>query len=165
MTASSGRTGRKRASTRKSGSTRKTVALLCLAPAVLILLPSCVVLAPAMLPTAVAIYVDRSRDKCLALSVGALNFCGALVFLIELWSLGHDLKAAFYVLTNLFGWLSAFAGAALGWVIYLTMPVLVARVSAARQRIRLAELRALQSELVEEWGPAVAEGRSADEAS
>jgi len=44
-----------------------------------------------------------------------------------------------------------------GWGLYLGMPVLVARIAAARQRSRLAQIRAEQDALIEDWGPAVAQ--------
>lgn len=150
---------------RRAKATTTTIALLV--PAALVLLPTCILLAPAMLPTAVAFYVDRSRDKGLALSVGPLNLCGALFFLTELWRRGHNFQTAFSLLGDPLGWLAAFAGAALGWTIYLAMPLLVARIMAAKQQLRLTQLRASQKALVEEWGEAVAEDSraAADEAS
>ena len=142
---------------RRRWSAWKMALLLLLLPAVVVLLPTCLVLAPLMLPTAVAFYVDRSREKWLALTVGPLNLCGAMFPIAELWGRGHGFAAAFEVLGDPYGWLIAFLGAAAGWGLYLGMPVLVARIAAARQRSRLAQIRAEQDALIEDWGPAVAQ--------
>lgn len=142
---------------RRRWSAWKTALLILLLPAVVVLLPSWIVLAPLMLPTAVALYVDRSREKWLALTVGPLNLCGAMFPLVELWGRGHGFAAAFEVLGDPYGWLIAFLGAAAGWGLYLGMPALVGRIAAIRQRTRLAQIRAEQDALIEDWGPAVAQ--------
>ena len=134
----------------------KGVLLAVLLPAVIVLLPTFVVLAAAMAPTAVAWCVDRAPRKHLAVSVGALNLCGSLVFVLELWDRGHYLPIALQVLGDPFGWLAALAAAAVGSAIYLAMPSLTASLVKIKEQARLAELTKLQKNLAEAWGDDVA---------
>ncbi|MEX2009602.1 MAG: hypothetical protein WEC41_05360, partial [Dongiaceae bacterium] len=127
-----------------------------LLPAVIILLPTFVVLAAAMAPTAVAWCVDRAPRKHLAVSVGALNLCGSLVFVLDLWDRGHYLSVAFQVLGDPLGWLVALTAAAVGGAIYLAMPSLTASLVKIKEQARRAELTKLQKNLVEAWGDDVA---------
>ena len=134
----------------------KGILLAVLLPAVIVLLPTCVVLAAGMMPTAIAWCVDRAPQKHLAVSVGALNFCGSLVFVFELLERGHYLPFAFEVLGDPFGWLVALGAAAIGWGLYQAMPSLSANLAAMKEHARLAELAKLQKNLIEEWGDDVA---------
>jgi len=134
----------------------KGVLLAVLLPAVIVLLPTFVVLAAAMAPTAVAWCVARPPRRHLAVSVGALNLSGALVFVLDLWDRGHYLPVALQVLGDPFGWLVALAAAAVGWAIYLVMPSLTANLVKIREQARLAELTKQQKNLVEAWGDDVA---------
>ena len=137
-------------------SVSKVVLLAVLLPAVIVLLPTFVVLAAGMVPTAVAWCIDRAPQKHLAVSVGSLNLCGSLVFVLDLWERGHNLPFAFEALGDPFGWLAALGAAAAGSAIYMTMPSLTASLVKIKEQARLAELAKLQKTLVETWGDDVA---------
>ena len=120
------------------------------------LLPCLIVLAMGLAPTLCARIMDRSRAKELTLTIGLPNLCGCLPALVRLWSSGQTFSAAWEVLADPFVWASAFGAAALGWLIYLMMPPLVAVYYATNSQARQRNLKALQKTLIEIWGEDVA---------
>lgn len=143
---------------------RGVTSVLLLLPALAFLLPTCVVLLIGMMPTAVAFMIDRSRSKHLAITVGLLNFCGTLPGLVTLWEEGQAYATAARVAMDAFFWLTAFGAAAIGWGIFLAMPVLVASIYSVLSGHRLGRLRDRQKHLVSEWGEEVSADAAAESA-
>jgi hypothetical protein len=145
-----------------SGRTIGTAVLML--PVIGVLLPTCLVLVVSMAPTVVALVVDRSRDKYLAITVGLLNFCGTFPAIAELWGRGQSLDAGLDVATDPLYWLFAYGAAAIGWGIYLLLPPMLAGYYATTSARRLQSLRARQAALVQSWGEEVAGARAEDDA-
>jgi hypothetical protein len=135
--------------------------LICLAmPVALLLLPSTLVLIPAMVPTLVARVVDPAPGRHLTITVGSLNFAGALWFMHDLWADGQTFAAIMPTLGDMLGWLSALVGAGMGWVIYSLMPILSRSIATAKSNLRLRSVRKAQEDLVEQWGDPVRGGHT-----
>jgi hypothetical protein len=130
--------------------------LICLVtPVALLLLPSTLVLIPAMVPTLVARIVDPAPGRQLTITVGSLNFAGALWFMSDLWSAGQTFSAIVPTLSDMIGWLAALVGAGMGWVIYSLMPIASRSIATTKSNLRLSRVRKSQEALVEEWGEPV----------
>lgn len=110
-----------------------------------------------LLPTAVARLVDRSEKKFLARCVFAVNICGALPALIQLWIEGRGVDALTNILTNVWYWVYAYGAAAVGWSLFTGVPPLIGKFVAMRAGRRIQELRMRQQELRDEWGDEVAQ--------
>lgn len=129
---------------------------LCLAmPLALVLLPSTLVLIAAMVPTLVARIVDPVPGRQLTVTVGSLNFAGALWFMHDLWSAGQGFSAIMPTLSDMIGWLAALVGAGMGWVIYSLMPIVTRGIATTKSNLRLSRVRKAQEDLVEQWGDPV----------
>lgn len=129
---------------------------ILLLPLLVVLSPTVLVLAVAMLPTLTAALVDRSPDKYLPLSIGFLNFCGALPAVAELWFLGQTFAVAINLIHEASVWLVAYGMAALGWLIYTVLPSAVGAYLAKLSESRIRALRRSQHSLVDAWGEEVA---------
>lgn len=129
---------------------------ILLLPLLVVLSPTVLVLAVAMLPTLTAVLVDRSPEKHLALSVGFLNFCGALPAVADLWFLGQTLAVATNLIQEASVWLAAYGMAALGWLIYMVLPPAAGAYLAKLSESRIRALRRNQQSLVDAWGDEVA---------
>lgn len=127
-------------------------------PVALLLLPSTIVLLVAMVPTMVARIVDPAPGRQLTITVGSLNFAGALWFMHDLWSAGQGFDAILPTLSDMLGWLSALLGAGMGWAIYSLMPIVSRSIAVTKSNLRLGRLRKSQEELVEQWGDPVRGG-------
>ena len=132
---------------------------LCLGmPVALLLLPTTVVLLAAMVPTLVARIVDPAPGRHLTITVGSLNFAGALWFMYDLWSAGQGFSEIMPTLGDMMGWLCALVGAGTGWAIYSLMPILSRSIATAKSNARMSRIRKSQEDLVEQWGDPVRGG-------
>jgi hypothetical protein len=132
---------------------------ICLGmPVALALLPVTLVLVPAMVPTLVARIVDPAPGRHLTITVGSLNFAGALWFMHDLWSMGPGFAAIAPTLGDMLGWLAALVGAGMGWAIYSLMPIVSRSIATTKSNVRMRSLRKQQEELVEQWGDPVRGG-------
>ena len=133
--------------------------ILCLVvPVALLLLPSTLVLIPAMIPTLVARVVDPAPGRHLTITVGSLNFAGALWFMHDLWQNDQSFAAIVPTLSDMVGWLAALVGAGMGWAIYSLMPIVSRGIATTKSNLRLSRVRKSQEDLVEQWGPPVRGG-------
>ncbi len=122
----------------------------------IISLPTVIVLSLGMLPTMVARLIDRDDEHFASFCVGGLNMIGVFPYVLKLWTENHTVNAAVEMISDVFVLSVMYAAAGFGWLVYLSIPpVISAFLSVIAQR-RMGSLRALQREIVEEWGPSVA---------
>jgi hypothetical protein len=132
---------------------------ICLVvPVALLLLPSTLVLLVAMVPTLVARIVDPAPGRHLTITVGSLNFAGALWFMHDLWSAGQTFSAIVPTLSDMLAWLAALVGAGTGWALYSLMPIASRSIATTKSNLRLSRVRKSQADLVEDWGDPVRGG-------
>jgi hypothetical protein len=115
-------------------------------------LPLCVVLAAGMLPTGVALVVDRSSRRYLAWTVGAANFAGMMWPVAALLRSGLSLDGALHMLRDPRNWLVMYGGAAIGWGLSEAMPMLARAILEFRANETERKLRKRAQRLAEEWG-------------
>lgn len=124
---------------------------------VLVSMASVIIVLFGLLPSFVAILIDRSPQRFAALSVFGMNFAGVFPFLLDLWMGSNSTSAAIDTLTDVFSLFIMYGGAAAGWVFYaVTPPIVTTGMTFIAQR-RVASLQAHQKKLVEEWGDEVAQ--------
>jgi len=119
-------------------------------------LPTVIVLFIGMLPSLVAIIIDRSEERYAAISVTSMNFCGVFPSILELWTNDHTIAAASNTVTDVFSLAVMFGAAAFGWMIYSSVPPVIAQFLAQLAQRRVNILQAQQRKIVDEWGPSVA---------
>lgn len=118
--------------------------------------PSMLLLATGMLPTLVALLIDRTTGKSATITVGSINFIGVFPYLITLWSGFNSIGQAMEMISDLFILLVMYCAAAMGWLIFLMMPTLISSFITVLQQRRVAQLRGEQKEMIDEWGAEVA---------
>jgi hypothetical protein len=129
--------------------------LLLLLPAAALMLPLTIVLAAALVPSLVARLVDSGPGRYLTLTVFSLNLVGALYFVHEVLAMGSDFGVLTVVLRDSIGWLAALSGAGCGWLLFLAMPPIIAKMAEAQSALRLRRVHRDQAQLAEEWGQVV----------
>lgn len=131
------------------------VLVIAMMAVALVFLPSTIVFSACMLPTFVAALVDRSKEKTMWITIGALNLAGTVPSWFSLWEKGNTLGAAIDValLPNTF--LIAYSFAALGWIIHHNVTPVVATMMLRRAEKRLIEIDKEQRELIRQWGDGV----------
>jgi hypothetical protein len=129
--------------------------LILLLPAAALMAPIAIVLVAALVPSMVARIVDAGPGRYLTFTVFSLNLVGALYFVHELLTLGNSLDMVAIVLQDSIGWLAAFSGAGCGWLLFLAMPSLVAKMAEAQSALRMRRVHRDQAQLTSEWGEVV----------
>jgi hypothetical protein len=132
--------------------------LILLLPVAAVMAPLAIVVAAAMIPTMVARIVDTSPNRYLTYSVLSLNLVGSMYFVWQAFMFGNHLGTVTLVLQDPIGWLSALVGAGCGWVLFLGLPALAARMAATQSALRLRRVHRDKSQLVNDWGQTVAGG-------
>jgi len=131
------------------------VALFAAMILLLVSMASLVLVVFGMLPTFVALLIDRSAQRFAFYSVMAMNFAGVFPFLLDLWMGSNSMSLAVDSLTDVFSLFTMYGSAALGWVFYaVTPPIVTTGMTFIAQR-RISILRAKQKKLLAEWGDAV----------
>lgn len=130
--------------------------VVLLLPAAAVLLPTTLVLAVCMMPTLAAWLVDRQPGRPLATSVCLLNLAGSLPGVIEVWTDGHDVAAARWVLSDAVTWLAAYGAAGIGWMLFIILPPVLRAYHARSTERRIRQLQKRQEALENDWGPEVA---------
>lgn len=126
-------------------------------PLVLLFMPTVLLLAFALLPTFVAVIVDRSPQRYGGITVGGLNFAGVAPYLLDLWMVEHSVPYALDLLADVMALILIYGSAAFGWVLFVATPTLVSSVLTLTAGRRLTQLKAKQKQLLSEWGPEVAQ--------
>jgi hypothetical protein len=140
---------------KKSGKSNVMTFLFLVVPAALVVLPTTIIFGVGMVPTMVALATDRDPEKSAALTVGSLNLCGCIPYAIELWKSGHNIAAALAKLGDPLTWLAMYGAAGAGWLLYFTIPPLVASAEVSRAEKRIDALKKKRVSLIQEWGPDV----------
>jgi hypothetical protein len=130
--------------------------LILLLPAAALMAPVAIVLVAALVPSVVARIVDSGPSRHLTFTVLGLNLVGALYFVDRVLSTGNSVEAATLTLQDAFGWLAALGGAGCGWLLFMAMPSIIARMAEAQSALRLRRVHRDQAQLIKEWGEVVA---------
>ena len=125
-------------------------------------LPSLIVFSVGLLPTGVALIIDRSDQRTGTFCVGGMNLCGVFPYVMKLWTGNHTLTAAMEIISDVLSLLIMYGAAGFGWMIFLTIPPVIATFLSIIAQTRVKVLRATQQEIVVTWGPEVANTEGAD---
>jgi hypothetical protein len=134
----------------------RNLGLIVLAvPLLFLFMPTVLFLSFAMLPTFVAVIIDKGNRRYGGITVGGLNFAGAAPYVLDMWLGTHDIAAALALLSDVFALMLIYGCAGFGWLLYTGTPSTMTAVMSMTATRRLAALRAKQKALVDEWGQEV----------
>lgn len=115
-------------------------------------MPTTIMLFLGMLPTMVAIFVDRTHEKTRALSVGAMNLAGCSPFILQLWTTHHAVENAMAIISDPRTIVVMYCAAGVGYIIDWAVSGLVGGMMIHRAKARREQIRKIQASLVERWG-------------
>ena len=130
--------------------------LVLLLLAAFLMAPIAIVMVAALVPTVVARIVDSNPNRYLTFTVLGLNLVGSLYFVHQVLTKGNSLEVVAMVLQDSIGWLAALSGAGCGWLLFLAVPPLIAKMAEAQSGLRLRRVHRDQAQLINEWGEVVA---------
>lgn len=128
-----------------------------------VFLPTTILLLVGMLPTIVAAYIDRSRRKAKAITVGAMNFAGATPFLFQLWTHGQSYHRSIELILDPMTITVIYIAAATGYVLDWGMCGIVSSFLHQKGLVQQKITKEKQKELVERWGREVTGDFALDE--
>lgn len=126
--------------------------LLVLAP------PALIVYLVGMLPTMVAIFIDRDPRKHASVSVAAMNFAGVSFYIVDFIAGTASFSRALELVSDVFVIAVIYGAAAGGWVMIMAIPPVTAVILTALAESKIQSLRKEQAELVKNWGEEVRGG-------
>ena len=119
-------------------------------------LPSFLIVAVGMVPTIVARAVPATAEQRKGVSTMAmLNLAGVLPVLAMLWSRGQSLSTVTQLLGEPLPWLFMLGGAAIAMLLQSVLPNAAISVMEHAAEHRVQRLKAMQKDLVAEWGASV----------
>lgn len=120
-----------------------------------VFLPTSTILIAGMVPTFVALLVDRTRGKMRTLTVGAMNFAGCAPFILELWLHGHTMDNAMTYITQPRTIVVIYFAAAIGYMIDWAMTGIVIGIMSEKGKARIKQIEKEKNALIERWGEEV----------
>ncbi len=139
---------------KKIGYKGQIMIVICVLVAILFSALS-IILAIGMIPTVVAIIVDRSEGKMRALTIGLLNFAGCIPFMIEVFKSGNNIETAINYIVQPETIIVMYFAAGMGYVIDWAMTGIVSSLVVQKTKRRLKEIEKIKKELIERWGSEV----------
>lgn len=136
---------------------RRLVLIVCLLSIVpIISLSTFLIVLVGLLPTVVAMVVDRTPQHYATACVGGMNVAGVAPFLTALWC-DPAVSGAPAVLTNPFALAVMYLSAAAGWALFAGVPALFTALDGLSTQRRIQHLEERRTALAEEWGEDQAE--------
>jgi len=123
--------------------------------AALIFLSTTILLMVAMLPTVVAYVVDTNKEKTLALTVGFMNFAGALPFILRLWSGGQNMVNLSDIISDPLTVVIIYASSGVGYLIDWVVTDAASSFIVKRSNGRMKAIKKQQAKLIERWGESI----------
>lgn len=119
---------------------------------VIMSLPTVMIIFFGLLPTIVSAIIDRTPKKNATFCVGGINFCGVFPYMMDLWLGDNTIEGAIRILTDVFSLIIMYGAAAFGWMIFQSLPPVVATFVTVIAQSRVSSLRSTQRQLIDEWG-------------
>lgn len=106
----------------------------------------------AMLPTIFAIFFDKNSHKCLSATICSFNLIGVIPFLVRMWESRSVDYVAKQILADITTWSIIYGSAFMGQLLYATLPLIVVRLYAAKNELRIAKYKKHHRKICDEWG-------------
>jgi hypothetical protein len=126
--------------------------------------PTAIVLAIGLIPTALMLAFDQSKERYGVVTVGAMNLAGVVPTVVSLWIEGHSLPTAFKLLGNPINGAVIVLTSAIGVAFLLSAPIAAAVIIKFRIRRQIDDLKRRQVELEDTWSAEVGSVAAAAEA-
>ena len=121
----------------------------------IVFLPTTVIVAVGMLPTLVAVFIDRTSEKTRGLTVGAMNLAGCMPFVLQVWTGRNSIDQAASIIADPRTVVVMYCAAGVGYLLDWAISGLVASIMVQAGTARAAGIKRRQAELIERWGKEV----------
>lgn len=140
-----------------TGRLRKIATLVFFATFALMFSAQAIYLFVCMIPTVVAVIVDRYNPKTLGITVGAANLAGTIPNWLKVLHIKNDPAYALQLVSHTDTLLLAYSAAGVGWLIYFSMTRFVSLLVINKTEGRVKKIQQTQKKLIDRWGAEVAQ--------
>ncbi|MDX1924416.1 MAG: hypothetical protein SFT91_04270 [Rickettsiaceae bacterium] len=105
----------------------------------------------AIIPSIATLFADKAPHKCASATICTFNLIGALPYLKELYFAHSINDAAKEVIINPIAWTVIYASAFVGFVIYFTLPEIVAHFYVVKANMKILNLNEKKREICNQW--------------
>lgn len=112
-----------------------------------------------MLPSVMALIVDRGKGRFASQTIVACNFIGIMPFLFDIGMNYERSVASKEAMSEPFTWLVIYGFAIIGVMLIFVLPNITAIIFTLKAEYKLGTLKSQQEALIEEWGEEVSSGR------
>ena len=140
---------------KKGGNWQTQIILIFVLLSAIAAMPTTMLVLIGMLPTLVALFIDRTGEKTRVLTVGAMNAAGCTPFILQLWTTNNSLEHAGLIITDPRTIIVMYCAAGAGYMIDWAISGLVGSVMVQRANLRREQIASHQAEMVERWGQEV----------
>ena len=120
--------------------------------AAIVFLPTTIILFVGMIPTLVAVLVDRTAEQVRGMTVGAMNLAGCMPFVMDLWTSGHTPERAVEIVFQPLPIVVMYSAAGFGYLVEWAMTGIVVTFLEQKAAHRLRSIAAQQESLIGRWG-------------
>ena len=118
----------------------------------ILFLPTAIFLMIGMLPTIIAVITDRTSGRNKSFVIGSLNFAGCFPYLLGIW-VNHDVAdLSLEYLSKPETIVFIYGAAAIGYMIYWFVTLIVSTILIQRSKIRLKKIDEEKLALEKRWG-------------
>jgi hypothetical protein len=139
----------------RRASAKSSALLIVFSAVAFVLQATTILLVIGMLPTFVARFVDRTRERTKVLSIGFLNFAGVFPFWFEMVEKGHTIENAVIIISNPAVIVMMYGAALLGYIVEWGVVQMTVAAMIQRAKLRMEAIRSAQEDLVRRFGPEV----------
>ena len=141
---------------------RKTILTLTFLGGAVFFLPSTILLLTGMAPSIVASFIDKTKERLKALTVGCVNLGFCFPYWLELVQGGHTPEKAMQIL-NPESLIVMYLGAGLGYFLEWICVYASVAMTQKKNRVRLKSIEKEKKALTEKWGVEVTGNYPVDE--
>ncbi len=105
----------------------------------------------AMLPTILAIFIDKNSHKCLSATLCTFNLIGVLPYLMKMWNSSSIDYVSKQILADVNTWMVIYGAAFIGQLLYISIPLLILRIYTTKVHMQVMKYRKEQQELCTKW--------------
>ncbi|HPF77899.1 MAG TPA: hypothetical protein PLF01_01285 [Alphaproteobacteria bacterium] len=115
-------------------------------------MPTTFLLAVGLLPTFVAIAVDREPGRNKSFTIGAMNFSGCFPYLLGLWTKSNSMDQVMGYIADPKTIIVMYSAAGIGYLINWLVTMGVSSILVQRSRMRIKKIEEEKKALEERWG-------------
>ena len=130
----------------------KIIAILVALMVMIISHYALILFAASMLPTIIAIFIDKNEHRCFSATICSFNLIGVMPYLICMWESSAIDFLAKQLLADVSTWMVIYGAAFTGQLLYASMPLLIVKLYSAKMKVRAQKYEVQRKKICTEWG-------------